>query len=50
VTEASISTTTRISITGEKWFKAMDLNATYAKDFFKPEHQAGDLSKGVPRN
>jgi hypothetical protein len=50
VTEASISTATTIPITGEKWFKAMDLNAVYAKYFLKPEHQAGYLSRGVPRN
>jgi hypothetical protein len=28
----------------------MALNAAYAKDFLKPEHQDGNLSKGVPRN
>jgi hypothetical protein len=50
VTEASISAATGIPITGEKWFKAMALSSAYAKDFLKPEHQASDLSKGVPRN
>jgi hypothetical protein len=50
VTEASISAATGIPITGEKWFKAMALSSAYAKDLFKPEHQASDLSKGVPRN
>jgi hypothetical protein len=50
VTEASISASTRIPITGEKWFKAMALNATYAKDFLKPKHQVGNLYKGVPSN
>jgi hypothetical protein len=50
VTEASISAATGIPITGEKWFKSMALNAAYAKYFLKPEHQANDLSKGVPRN
>jgi hypothetical protein len=50
VTEASISTPTKIPIIGEKWFKAMDLNVAYAKDLLKPEHQAGNLSKGVARN
>jgi hypothetical protein len=50
VTEASISTATGIPIICEKWFKAMDLNAAYAKDFLKPENQVGDFSKGVPRN
>jgi hypothetical protein len=38
VTEASISAATGIPITGEKWFKAMDLSSAYAKDLFKPEH------------
>ena len=28
----------------------MALNEAYAKDFLKPEHQVGNLSKGVPRN
>jgi hypothetical protein len=28
----------------------MALNAAYAKYFLKPQHQAGNLSKGVPRN
>jgi hypothetical protein len=50
VTEASISAATGIAITDEKSFKSMALNAAYAKDFLKPEHQAGNLSKGVPRN
>jgi hypothetical protein len=50
VIEDSISSATKIPITSEKWFKAMDLNAAYAKDFLKPKHQDGDLSKGVPRN
>jgi hypothetical protein len=49
VTEASISAATGIPITGEKWFKAMALSSAYAKDLFKPEHQASDLSKSVPR-
>jgi hypothetical protein len=33
VSEASIATTTRISITGERWFKSMTLNTTFFKDF-----------------
>ena len=49
MTEASISAATRIPIIGEKWFKAMALISAYAKDLFKPKHQASDLSKGVPR-
>jgi hypothetical protein len=50
VTEASISAAIGIPIIGKKWFKSMALNASYAKDFLKPEHQASDFSKGVPRN
>jgi hypothetical protein len=50
VIEASISVATGIPLTSEKWFKSMALNVAYAKDFLKPEHQDGDLSKGVPRN
>jgi hypothetical protein len=50
VTEVSISATIGIPITGDKWFKSMALNASYAKYFLKTEHQASDLSKGVPRN
>jgi hypothetical protein len=50
VVEASISATIGIPITGEEWFKSMALSSTYAKDLLKPEHQASDLSKGVPRN
>jgi hypothetical protein len=38
VSEASISVATGIPITGEKWFKAMDLNASCAKHFLKTEH------------
>jgi hypothetical protein len=49
VTEDSISAAIGIPITGEKWFKSMDLSSTYAKDLFKPKNQASDLSKGVPR-
>jgi hypothetical protein len=50
VTEASISAATGIPITGEKWFKAMALSSAYAKDLFKPEYQAIDLSKSMPRS
>jgi hypothetical protein len=50
VTEASISAATGIPITGEKWFKAMALSSAYAKDLFKPEYQANDLSKSMPRS
>jgi hypothetical protein len=47
---ASISAATGIPITCEKWFKAMALDAAYAKDFLKPELQADNITKGVPRN
>jgi hypothetical protein len=50
VTEASISDTTRIPISGENWFKAMVLSSPFIKYLFKPEYQANDLSKSVPRN
>jgi hypothetical protein len=50
VIEASISAVTGIPIIGEKWFKAMALSSAYAKDLFKPEHQANDLSKSMPRS
>jgi hypothetical protein len=49
VIEASISSTTGIPITGERWFKAMALSSSYEKDLFKPEYQANDLSKSMPR-
>jgi hypothetical protein len=50
VSEASISAATGIPITGEKWFKSMALNASFSKDFLKPEYQTDNLSKGVPRS
>jgi hypothetical protein len=50
VTEASISAATRILLSGEKWFKAMALSSAYAKDIFKPEYQANDFSKSMPRS
>jgi hypothetical protein len=50
VTEASISTATGIPIIGERWFKAMDLSSAYEKYLFKPEYQANELSKSMPRS
>jgi hypothetical protein len=50
VTEASISAATGIPVTSEKWFKSMALSFAYAKDPFKLEHQANDLSKIMPRS
>jgi hypothetical protein len=46
----SISVATEIPNTGENWFKAMTLNASFSKEFLKPEYQEENLSKGVPRN
>jgi hypothetical protein len=50
VSETSISATTGIPITGEKWFKFMALDVAYAKYFLNPEYQADNLTKGVTRN
>jgi hypothetical protein len=50
VSEASIAVATRIPITGERWFKSMDLNAAFSKDFLKPKYHTDNLSKGVPRS
>jgi hypothetical protein len=50
VTEASISVAKRITIIGERWFKAMDLSSAYAKYIFNPEYQANDLYKIMPRS
>ena len=37
VSEATITSTTEIPNTGERRFKAMILNATFSKEFLKPE-------------
>jgi hypothetical protein len=50
VSEATIAATTDIPNTGERWFKYMILNATFSKDFLKPDYQKENLSKGVPRS
>jgi hypothetical protein len=50
VSEETIETTTEIPNTGERWFKSMNLNATFSKEFLKPECQGDNLSKGVPRS
>jgi hypothetical protein len=50
VAEASISITIGIPIMGERCFKAMYLSSGYAKDIFKPEYQASDMSKSMPRS
>jgi hypothetical protein len=46
----SISATTEIPNTGERWFKAMTLNTAFYKELLKPEYQGDNLSKGVPIN
>jgi hypothetical protein len=46
----SIYVAIEIPNTGEKWFKAMSLNASFSKEFLKPECQGDNLSKGVPRS
>jgi hypothetical protein len=50
VSELTISAATEIPNTGERWFKAMTLNASFSREFLKPEYQGDNLSKGVPRN
>jgi hypothetical protein len=50
VYDATIVETTKIPNTGERWFKYMTLNATFFKDFLKPDHQKYNLSKEVPRS
>ena len=50
MTEASILAATGIPIIGERWFKSMALSSAYSKDLFKPENQANDLSKSMPRS
>jgi hypothetical protein len=49
VYEATIAATTEIPNTGERWFKSMNLNAAFSKEFLKPECQRDNLSKGVPK-
>jgi hypothetical protein len=49
VSEASIAVATEIPNTGERWFKSMILNASFSKEFLKPDYQKYNLSKGVPR-
>jgi hypothetical protein len=50
VTEKTIATTTEIPLQGERWFKGMALDSSYCNDYFNPEYQNENLSKGVPRN
>jgi hypothetical protein len=48
VSETIIAATTQIPKTGERWFKCMTLNASFYKDFLKPNYQKDNFSKGVP--
>jgi hypothetical protein len=48
--KATIAVATEIPNTGERWFKYMILNASFSKDFLKPNYQKENLSKGVPRS
>ena len=50
VSEQSIFVDTKIPDCGKKWFKAMSLNSSFSKEFFKPEYQGDNLSKGVQRS
>jgi len=50
VTEASISATAWIPMSGKNWFKAMVLSSPFVKDIFKPEYRANELSKSMQRN
>jgi hypothetical protein len=50
VSEAIITATIEIPNTCEIWFKCMNLNAFFSKQFLKPESQEDNLSKGVPRS
>jgi hypothetical protein len=50
VSEETIAITNEIQNNEERWFKSMNLNATFSKDFFKLECQRDNLSKGVPRS
>jgi hypothetical protein len=38
VSEHSIYVATKIPNTTKKWFKAMSLNASFSKEFLKPEY------------
>jgi hypothetical protein len=50
VFEASIVAATEIPNIGESCFKSMILNASFSKDFLKPDYQKDNLSKRVPRS
>jgi hypothetical protein len=50
VIEASISAARGIPISGEKWFKSMDLSSDYAKYLFKAKYQGNGFSESMPRS
>jgi hypothetical protein len=50
VSEATIAVATEIPNTGERWFKSMNINASFSKEFLKPKCQGDNLSKGIPRS
>jgi hypothetical protein len=50
VFEFFIAATTWILNTGERWFKSMNLNASFSKDFLKLYYHTYNLTKGVPRS
>jgi hypothetical protein len=50
VSKPTIEKTTEIPKTSERWFKSMNLNAPFSKEFLKPECHGDNLSKGVPRS
>ena len=49
VSEVIISASIEILNTSKRWFKAMNLNAAFSKEFLKPKYQGDNLSKGVPK-
>jgi hypothetical protein len=50
ISKATKEAATKIPNTGERWFKSMNLNASFSKEFLKPECQGDNLSKAVPRS
>jgi hypothetical protein len=50
VSEETIAASIEIPNTGERWFKAMNLNPAFSKEFLKLECQGDNLSKGVSRS
>jgi hypothetical protein len=50
LSKETIETSTEIPNTGERWFKSMNLNKNFSKEFLKPKCQGDNLSKGVLRS